>query len=166
MARARRPQPLRIQNWIRNWIAGSRPCLPPPGSVRATSQMLADRKAGKPPCAVYPGRGSTQIMASTENSPNRMKKTHFASGTVPFACSKNQKYRTGPGTMTLATKRNARTPTRASLLEVDEWTRRLFHILQICVPANLRTQHTCSQDCARHLTRTGIPNVWCGLPIL
>ena len=55
--RATRPTTIRIQTWIRNWVAGFRPSLPPPGGVRATWQMLADHKPDRQPFALDPQLG-------------------------------------------------------------------------------------------------------------
>ena len=54
MVRAKSPKIVRIQNWIRNWVAGFRPDWPPLGGLREARQMMAAHRPQKKPFALAP----------------------------------------------------------------------------------------------------------------
>ena len=54
MVRAKPPTTVRIQNWIRNWVAGFRPELPALGGLREARQMMAAHRPQKKPFALAP----------------------------------------------------------------------------------------------------------------
>ena len=85
MVRAKPPKTVRIQNWIRNWVAGSRPDWPPLGGLREARQLLAAHRPQQKPFALGPQLGDPPTpMLSTNSSRIHAIKTPVVIGTLTF----------------------------------------------------------------------------------